>query len=230
MKLYIALIFISFFILGSMGNCTLPVIDWASLAKQAQEISALSDQLVVARQQLISMTGVTNLGQWKNAAEDLREREWTPSDWTSALNLDLSGNSDRLNQFISEYTATHPALNAPQLAHYQEGASQVLNAIVTEQLHHDQLSQSMASGAYAEVNQDFKDLHDLGLQIGDGSKDPDLKHAVDLNSRVQLEVGNLATQEIRMLALLNQQMAQSQATALEQQQDASAYLSQDIRS
>jgi hypothetical protein len=218
------------FFASALTFSTIPVIDWASLAKEAEEIKALGDQLTLAKSQLTSITGLTDLGKWKNAEADLENREWTPADWNSALNLDSSGHSARFNQLLAEYQAAHPNFSPENISTYQKGASKALSSMFTEQVHHDQLSQSMASGAYAEVNQDFKDLHDLGLQIGNASDDQDLKHAVDLNSRVQLEVGNLAVQQIRMLALLNQQMAQSQSTALEEQQDASAYLSQDVRS
>jgi uncharacterized coiled-coil protein SlyX len=216
---------------------TMPVIDWASLAKQGQEITALSDQLTALKsqlelsgQELKSMTGETDFGNWANTAEDLKNREWSPSDWSSALNLEGDGHSARFNQLLAEYESAHPGLTPENIDAYKKGASESLDSMFQEEVTHNQVSQSMASGAYDDVNTDFKNLHELGAQIGSKATDPDLKHAEDLNSRVQLENANLLVQELRMLALLNQQLSQTQATYLEQQQDAAAYLVRDVSS
>ena len=220
-----------------LASATVPVVDWASLANEGTEIGHLVDQVNLLKEQLAtatgelhSMTGGNALGEWKNDLADLSYREWSPSDWRSALSSLSSENLGKFNQLMAEYENTHPALTPENIKAYGQGASESMSSMFHEQVSQSQASQAIASGAYAEVNDDFKTLSELGRQIGNKEADPDLKHAVDLNSRVQLEVGNLAVQQLRMLALLNEQLAQNQATYLEQEQDAAAYLARDVSS
>jgi hypothetical protein len=230
-------IFLGILGLSLPGWATLPVIDWASLAKQAQEISALGDQLnalkdqlSLSAQELKSMTGENPFGTWRNTLGDLQNREWAPSDWVSALDIKGDKNSPRFQQFLAEYETNHPALTKDNIEAYKKGASQSMDSMFQEEVTQNQVSQSIASGAYADVNADFENLHELGSQIGNETADPDLKHAEDLNSRVQLENANLLVQQLRLLALLNQQLVQTHATYLEQQQDAAAYVIRDVSS
>ena len=220
---------------SSLSFAMWPVIDIASIQKEAQEISlleqelgSLKDQLSVERSALADLQGETNFGQWKNTASDLDHSQWNPSEWVSTVENDADNYSSHYQTLLSQYETLHPPLTPENMEHYSQGAGTALTQMFQEQLHHNSASQALASGAYEEVKQDFQNLHDLGTQIGDSSIDPDLKHAVDLNSRVELEVGNISVQELRMLSLLNQQQVQNQATSLEEEQDASAYLAKDF--
>ncbi len=212
---------------ASLAGSTIPVIDMASILKQVEEIQALKAQIELAETQVHAIQGVTDFGQWKNTVVDLKKTSWGPSDWRSAIDRGSGLESSHYESLKDQYVLLHPALSEENLQHYDKGAGLALTQMFQEQVRHNETSQALASGGYEEVNNDFQNLHDLGMQIGDSSKDPDLKHAVDLNSRVALELGNIQVQELRMLSLLNQQWAQYQATRLEQAEDASGYLAKD---
>jgi type IV secretion system protein VirB5 len=218
-----------FFVLSSVVTVAfsvLPVIDIQSIHQEIEEVALLKHQLDSLHEEVSAIQGATNFGQWKNTLSDLKKEAWGSSDWLSMIDPE-DEDSFSEEESSSEYAALHPRLTPENTESYGKGAGEASTQMFNEKLKLNEASQSMASRAYKEVNQDFQDLHDLGLQIGDLGQDPDLKHAVDLNSRIALLVGSLNVQELRMLTLLNQQWAQNQATTLEEEQDASWYLGQD---
>jgi hypothetical protein len=202
------------------------VIDIQSIHQEVQEVGLLQHQLDSIHQEVSAIKGATHFGQWKNTLSDLKTEEWSPADWVSAIDADEDALFED-DPDSNPYTTLHPRLTRDNAESYGKGAGEASTQMFNEKLKVNETSQRLASRAYAEVNQDFQDLHELGLQIGDGGQDPDLKHAVDLNSRIALLVGSLNVQQLRMLTLLNQQWAQNQATTLEEEQDASWYLGQD---
>jgi len=226
---------------SSLSVATIPVIDYMSIGKEAQELNqlgqeyqALEEQLSVAEgiynngvSELKAITGSDDFGVWENDQSALETRTWSPGDWASALSSAAGGNSGRFQELLKAYQDAHPGMNWTSVSDYSNGASPTKTAIFKENLSENQVSQSLASGAYADVNQNFQTLQKLGSQIG---QDPngDLKQAVDLNSRIQLEVANLSNEQLRMQALINEQEAQQQSKNLEEENDGAQFLARGV--
>ena len=219
--------------LSSMFNlavsfATMPVIDYTSLAQLIKEYDQLKQQYeMVTKQyhqlktQYGAITGNYGWGNWNNSLNNLKQdREWTAPDWQSALKGMSGGSPERYKQLLSQYKQQHSAMK-PQ--DYAKGADDNLSKSYQSEVQTNETSATTATYEFNDINKHLKTLYQLGQQIESTGKNKDLKAATDLNSRVQLEVGYISVEELRMQTVLNQQMAEVQSTKITMENEASQF-------
>lgn len=198
-----------------------------NLKEMVQQYNKLQDQYQTMQQQYqslqaIQQNGVGNYGwgNWDNSNAATTAREWAPSNWHSALQGLSGGNPARYQQLLAEYKQNHATMSAQN---YAKGADANLSKSYKNQVQTNQASSTAATYAFDQINAHLKTLHQLGQQIENAQKNHNLKAAMDLNSRIELEVGFISISELRMQALLNQQTSQLQASKIADENEASQY-------
>lgn len=184
-----------------------------------QQYTTLKDQYATLQQQYSAMTGNYGWGNWKNGDADLKEREWAAEDWKSALQGLAGGNPERYKELLNEYQQDHPTVDTDT---YAKGTDQPLSKSYESQVQTNQASGTMATYEFNAINQHLQMLKDLGQQL-ETKQNSDTKSAIDLNSRIELEVGFISLEELRMTTLINQQSAEVQAATIAQENEASLY-------
>lgn len=198
-------------------HANLPVIDVGDIAQNVKEVAQLKNQYNQMKQQYSSITGKYGWGNWKNGASDLNQREWAPSDWKSALAGMSGGNPGRYKELLNQYKQSHQTMSKDQFA---KGSDQSLAASYQNQVQTNQASSVSATYEFNDINKHLQTLQQLGQQI---EKAPNLKSAIDLNSRIQLEVAYVSIEELRMQTVLNQQTSQAQASQIAQENEAAKF-------
>ena len=203
-----------------------PVIDPTEIARTETVIKSLSIQYDTLRQQYeqmqkqyAAMTGNYGWGSWNNSAADLKERKWSPSEWTSALNGMAGGNPERYQELLREYQSMNASMSESD---YAKGTDQTLAKSYQNQVKTTQTSYATATYEFNDINRHLQNLYDLSQQIED-KKNSDMKSAMDLNSRIQIESSYIAMEEVKMSTLLNQQMAQAQSHQISDENEASQF-------
>ena len=191
-----------------------------SALQAAERYGQLQQQYEQLKQQYSAVTGRYGFGHWKNAASDLANRKFSASKWEDALKGMAGGNPARYQQLLTQYKQAHSTLTTDQ---YQKGTDKNLAASYTHQVQTNQTSATITTHEFNDINQHLQDLQALGQQIEDAGKNKNIKAAEDLNSRITLEVGYIQVEEVRMMAVLNQQMAQTQSSQIAQQNEAALY-------
>lgn len=190
------------------------VAEVTSMSKQYETLKEQYDQM---QQQYHSITGNYGWGNWNNGASDLSKREWAPSNWHSALEGMSGGNPERYQELFSQYKQNHQTMSKDQFA---KGSDQNLATSYQNQVQTNQASATSATYEFNDINKHLQHLQQLGKQIELANN---LKSAMDLNSRVQLEVAYISIEELRMQTVLNQQMAQSQASKIAEENEAAQF-------
>ena len=213
----------------------MPVIDFTEIAKTTEVINQLNqqyqtlkaqydtlkNQYAQMKTQYASITGNYGWGSYKNSLSTLtHDREWAASDWQSALKGMSGGNAARYQQLQDQYKENHKTLSQTD---YAKGADKSLSASYTNQVQTNQASATTSTYEFNAINDHLKTLYDLGNQIEDATKNQDMKAAIDLNSRIELEVAYVALEELRMATLLNLQLAQQQASNIAEENETSLY-------
>lgn len=208
--------------IGAYAN--LPVIDPTNIAENIKEVTQLKhqydtmqNQYSQMKQQYSSITGNYGWGNWQNGSSDLSQREWAPGDWHSALQGMSGGNPGRYQELLSQYKQSHQTMSKDQFA---KGSDQNLATSYKNQVQTNQASSVSATYEFNDINKHLQNLQQLGKQIETAKN---LKSAMDLNSRVQLEVAYISIEELRMQTVLNQQMAQSEASKITQENEAAQF-------
>ena len=78
----------------------------------------------------------------------------------------------------------------------------------------------MATYEFDQINKHMQNLQELSQEI---EKAPNIKSAMDLNSRIEIELADIQVEELRMQTLMNQQKAQQQSTQIAQESEASQF-------
>lgn len=221
-------VFLSITLISLSCQCYAMVVeDFGEYAKTAEVISQLTnqyntlkDQYTTLQQQYNAMTGQYGWGNWQNSMTNLtQDREWAASDWQSALQGMSGGNPERYKELLSQYQQNHPTLDTDT---YAKGTDTSLSKSYAGQVQTNQASGTMATYEFNAINQHLQTLQNLGQQM-ESKQNSDTKSAIDLNSRIQLEVAFISIEELRMQTLLNQQVAELQSANIEQENEASLY-------
>lgn len=227
MSTFLVVFVLSFSFFPQKSFAIWPVIDISEIAKTGevieqlqQQYSKLQEQYETLQNQYNSTVGQYGWGNWNNSDTDLTQRQWTAPDWKSALNAVSGGNPGRYQQLVGEYQQDNPTMKTDD---YAKGADKNLAASYENQVKTNQASGVIASYEFNDMNEHLKKIKELGQQIESGSRSTGLKSAVDLNSRVQLEVAYISAEEVRMQSVLNQQMAADQAAQIASKNEASQY-------
>lgn len=215
----VAIFLVSAFALYSAQSFAIPVEDFGAYTHMVQELSQLEkeysllqdayknaqDQLAQQKQLVSDSEGHYNVGSMLNGQSELTQREWSPNTWDAALHGLSGGNPDRYNQLLSDYKKNHPTLSAEE---FQKGASGPLTQVYQQQINTNQAADVNATYAFNDIQQSLKNVHDLSDQI---EKSPNTKASMDLNARLLAEVAYIQIQELKMQAILNEQVAQQNA-------------------
>ena len=231
----LTIIAFSFLMLLQISSAMMPVIDIGEIVKTTEMIQQLDqqyqelkdqyetmqDQYNQLKQQYSSITGNYGWGSWNNTLDNLQQqREWAASDWQSALKGMSGGNAARYQQLLEQYKESNATMSQEN---YAKGSDQNLSKSYENEVQTNQASATTATYEFNDINNHLQNLYQLGQQIENAQKNNDLKSAVDLNSRVQLEVGYIAIEELKMSTIMNQQMAQMQSSKIALENEASQY-------
>lgn len=206
----------------------LPVVDVAEISHVMEEVSvlkksyeSLQDQAKTLQSQYDAITGNYKWGNWQNDADSIKQQfEWAPSNWKTALNNLAGGNSARYQELLNQYQNNHPVLSQDA---YSKGADENLSGEYQNQVATTQASSATASGEFNDINTHLDELQKLGSEIENSKTNITLKSAVDLNSRIELEVAYISMEELRMQAVLNQQTSEISASKIAEASEASQF-------
>jgi type IV secretion system protein VirB5 len=227
-RIKLALIFI--FSLISFNNTSYalwPVIDITEIAKTLEVIQQLKQQYDTLKEQYDQMksqykaiTGNYGWGDLGNNLNDLKDRQWSADNWKDALKGLSGGNSQRYTQLWDQYKANHLILSEED---FSKGADANLAKNYSQNLKANQASSVMSDYEFEKINKHLQKAYELGKSIENANKNNDLKSAVDLNSRIELESTFISIEILRMQTLLNQQTSQGGAAALALDQEAARF-------
>lgn len=179
--------------------------------KQVQQAIAQSHTMLSQYKELQdtnhNLTGHYGWGHLMNSQQDLKNKQWSAGRWQDSLKGLSGGNPRRYQELLSQYKTSHPTLESAQV---EKGSDGNLAKAYRHQVGANQASSTMASYAFNELNAHLKTVQSLGEQI-ENAKNKDAKSAMDLNSRIQLEVAYIAIASLRMQTLLNQQKSAAAA-------------------
>lgn len=185
--------------------------------KQFKEAKETADnQLRNGQSQLDELKNLTSFnsgsygfGNFENSIEDLKRRQGSNT-WEEALNNLAGGNSDRYAQLAQAYERMHPTLNDDE---YKRGASDARLALYKQNKAVNKAVTVQTTEAFNKVNQHLAAVHKLSQQI-EGTKNKNTKSAIDLNTRLLVEMAYIQTDLFKLQALIGQQAAQMSANEI----------------
>ena len=207
-----------------------------SLGEQLTELKRHYDMLKDAKQtadnqlsngvsQLDELKNLTSLnsgsygfGDLQNSLEDLKQRQGANT-WDEALNNLAGGNSERYAQLAAAYERMHPTLSDEE---YKQGASDERLALYKQNIAVNKAVTVQTTDAFNQVNKHLAQVHTLSLQI-EGNKNKNTKSAVDLNTRLLVEMAYIQTDLFKLQALVSQQAAQAQANEIAADSEAARF-------
>lgn len=189
-------------------------------AKQLEELKQQYDTLQnaynTAKSQLDSVNqlksmnqGSYGFGTLSNSLSDLKERQWSPNNWNDALNNVAGGNPTRYKELVAAYERNHKTLDESA---YKKGASDAQYALYKKNIAVNKAASVESTYAYNDINKHLKAIHDLSTQIEHAAN---TKAAIDLNSRLLAEIAYIQTQNLKMQALISQQLAQGSSNDID---------------
>ena len=164
--------------------------------------------------QLNALTHTTTLGSLLNNEEDQSARKWSPSEWAQVVS---GGNETRYKELLEQYQAAHPTLSSSEAS---AGMSSTNATDYQQQVETNQAASSQATYAFNESNTHLDNIKEISDEI---NKSEDTKHIQDLNARLNTEVAYLQVEIIKGIAVMNQQMAQQQATEIHDRTEAAKF-------
>jgi type IV secretion system protein VirB5 len=186
------------------------VIDAPAIVQLIQEVQTMEQQLQTARSQLSqaqqalqTMTGNRGMQQLLSGTV----RNYLPSDWTQ-LSMAAAGGPGGLAADVKGNIAANAILSPQQLTLLSPGAQQLIVAARQGTA----LRQAIARQALANTSNRFASLQSLIAAIGSAS---DQKGILDLQARINAELGMLENEQTKLQVL--SQSADAQDSMLQQQ-------------
>lgn len=186
--------------------------------KTAQDqLNTAQQQLGEAKQLVGDGEGHYGYGTILNSDDDLKNREWSPDNWQDALKGLSGGNPARYQQLVSNYKNANPTLSEND---YEKGASKDKAIRYEKDIKTNQAVNVNTSYAFNDIKQHLENVHELSADI---EKTENTKAAMDLNSRLLVELAYIQAQELKMQTLMNEQMAQTAADDIAEETAAAKY-------
>ena len=171
----------------------------------AQQLQTAKDQLLQARQALQTMTGDRGMQQLLSGTL----RNYLPSDWTQVTGaLQGSGGFGALSADVQSTITANAVLSPQRLATLSAGAQQLIQS----ERQWNAMQQALSHQALSNASSRFASLQMLIAAIPAAA---DQKAILDLQARINAEIGMLQNEQTKV-QILNQSM-QAQALALRQQ-------------
>lgn len=207
------------------------VSDAAVLAKLAEQLQQLQKQYKVmdrtyrnAQSQLDSANKLTQMnsghsgfGRMHNSITDLHKRQ-SADNWRETLKGVSGGNPERYKELVTAYEKQHASLNRTP---FSRGATPARTERFEQERQLTQAASVESESSFNDINESLKRIHDLSEQI---EKAENTKAAIDLNSRLVVEVAYLQAQNLKAQAILNQQLAMRSSSNLEDDAELAKYL------
>jgi len=156
-------------------------------------------------------------GDLLNSDDDLNARKWSPDTWDSALQGLSGGNDDRYKELVDQYQQDHPYLSSDDM---KKGASDAYATNYEQQVDTNRAAMAHASYSFESVNEHLDNIKELSSQI---NKAENPKAIEEINARINAEVAYLQVEQIKSMAIMNEQLAQSQASTLVHEKAASEF-------
>lgn len=186
------------------------------LGELQEQYRVLSDTYQTARNQLDNLnqlksmnSGHYGFGDFNNSLDSLQSWQSPVSTWQDALQNLSGGNQQRYQALMDAYEKNHPALDENSYARFTTPANA---ARFKEDKAVNRAVMVQTTESYNEINKHMEALHKLSQQI---EKTPNTKGAIDLNSRLITEIGFIQLMSLRLQALISQQAAQENLSALQ---------------
>ncbi|HDO7798502.1 TPA: hypothetical protein P5R21_000717 [Legionella pneumophila] len=186
------------------------------LGELQEQYRVLSDTYQTARNQLDNLnqlksmnSGHYGFGDFNNGLDSLQNWQSPVSTWQDALQNLSGGNQQRYQALMEAYEKNHPALDENSYARFTTPANA---ARFKEDKAVNRAVMVQTTESYNEINKHMEALHKLSQQI---EKTPNTKGAIDLNSRLITEIGFIQLMSLRLQALISQQAAQENLSALQ---------------
>lgn len=151
--------------------------------------------------------GHYGLGDLKNTAADLRNRQWSPETWEDALQNLAGGNKARYDALVKAYEKNNDFLSDDEFA---KGASQASVKQYKKKRAVNEAVTVQTTYAFDELSKHIKTVHELSSKI-ESSSNEGTKSALDLNARLLAEIAYIQVQSLKLQALMSQQNAQNAA-------------------
>ncbi|HCX3504794.1 TPA: hypothetical protein OZL71_001246 [Legionella pneumophila] len=202
-------------ILG-VEDAQLIVLAMKQLGELQEQYRVLTDTYQTARSQLDNLnqlksmnSGHYGFGDFNNGLDTLQSWQSPVSTWQDALQNLSGGNQQRYQALIDAYEKNHPALDESSYSRFTTPEN-AMRFKEDKAVNRAVLVQTTES--YNEINKHMEALHKLSQQI---EKTPNTKGAIDLNSRLITEIGFIQLMSLRLQALISQQAAQENLSALQ---------------
>lgn len=186
------------------------------LGELQEQYRVLSDTYQTARSQLDNLnqlksmnSGHYGFGDFNNSLDSLQSWQSPVSTWQDALQNLSGGNQQRYQALMDAYEKNHPALDEASYSRFTTPAN-IMRFKEDKAVNRAVMVQTTES--YNEINKHMEALHKLSQQI---EKTPNTKGAIDLNSRLITEIGFIQLMSLRLQALISQQAAQENLSALQ---------------
>ncbi|HAT1980550.1 TrbJ/VirB5 family protein [Legionella pneumophila] len=186
------------------------------LGELQEQYRVLSDTYQTAKNQLDNLnqlksmnSGHYGFGDFNNSLDSLQSWQSPVSTWQDALQNLSGGNQQRYQALMEAYEKNHPALDESSFARFTTPAN---TARFKEDKAVNRAVMVQTTESYNEINKHMEALHKLSQQI---EKTPNTKGAIDLNSRLITEIGFIQLMSLRLQALISQQAAQENLSALQ---------------
>lgn len=202
-------------LLVTHAGFAIPVEDWGEWIRTAQEIkqitknyNELKTQYQTMKNQYSAMIGHYGFGNLYNATSDFKNRLWSPGSWSDALHGLSGGNPARYQELLVAYKKAHATMPTQQ---YQQLTSKQAATEYSQQINTNRAASVNASFAFNTIQSHLQTVHALSQQI---EAAPNTKSAIDLNSRLVAELAYIQLQELKMQAVLNEQLAQQSSNVI----------------
>lgn len=186
--------------------------DISSIKSFSEDVSGWTEE---QKSQWASLTKAYDMGSHlytPNAFEfDSNSRYtelWSADSWDDALKAASGGNSSRYQELKAAYASKNPTLTSASSA--IDSVELVKNSYTQKA---DVTNTALSAGQYTyeDINQRIRNLKDLLAMIDDPSKNSNEKAALDLNTRMQAEVGLIQVEMLRLQSI----QAQMQASGMQ---------------
>ncbi len=202
----------------------LPVIDVNAISQlsneyaQLQHIDAINSQIQNYTHNLVTdAEGHYGYGELMNSTKDLEAQQYSPDSWDDAMQGKSGHSSEEYQALWDSYHDAHKPLTQDD---FEQGSTSSDAEIYQQQVAANQASGVNATYVFNEVNEELEKVHDLSNHIDQAEN---TKSAVDLNSRIAIELAYIQMESLKMQSVINQQLADQSAGRLHDEAAESEY-------
>lgn len=180
----------------------------AQLAEQYKVIKSTYDQIVNSNDLLglavTHLSGRYGLGDYLNTMDSVKYMNSNPDTWLSVLN-GLDRNLGRYTDYSDKYKQDFGFSESLDLSNIVKNSDFV--KLYEQHMATGQAAYALSSKMYDDSHDSLEKFKKLSDVIEDPTKNPNTKSSMDLNTRVNVELGYQMSMMNRQLAVLNQIMA-----------------------